>query len=75
MSHLSDTVRGLEKERETHAAEIKRMRGTFFQHITAAFTIKVTKLLIALPLSLKKDHSHLNFYLAHVTIPSVLFGV
>ncbi|KAM7443145.1 hypothetical protein ABFA07_008085 [Porites harrisoni] len=26
VSHLSDTVRGLEKERETHAAEIKRMR-------------------------------------------------
>lgn len=26
MSHLSDTVRGLEKERETHAVEIKRMR-------------------------------------------------
>lgn len=74
MSHLSDTVRGLEKERETHAAEIKRMRGTFLYHITAAFTIKVTKLL-ALPLSLKKDHSHLNFYLAHVTIPSALFGV
>lgn len=26
VSHLSDTVRELEKERETHAAEIKRMR-------------------------------------------------
>ena len=37
-------------------------------------TIKVTKLL-ALPLSLKKDHSHLNFCLAQVTILSALFGV